>query len=234
MTGKTLTVSGLSAGYGGVPVVHGVDLSVAPGEVVALVGPNGGGKSTIMLTCSGLVKPLGGQIRLGDEVLNGRSPNELVGKGVVQVPEDRSLFYSLTVEENLRVASSAPPRVDAYDLFPELKRLRRRRSALLSGGEQQMLAMARALYCNPSILLVDEMSLGLAPLIVERLFDALRSLSAEFGIGVLVVEQHVHLALKHVERGYVMSGGRITAEGSAADLERRWPEIEASYLGVSV
>ncbi|MGC9667594.1 ABC transporter ATP-binding protein [Planosporangium sp. 12N6] len=232
MTNESLTISKLRAGYGGVTVLHDIDIEVKPGEVVALVGPNGGGKSTTLLACSGLVKVESGEIKLGDRNIQNLAPNQIVKAGVVQVPEDRSLFYSLTVEENLRVASGSPS-FDAFELFPELKPLRRRRSALLSGGEQQMLCLARALYCEPRVLLVDEMSLGLAPLIVERLFEALRDFATRLNIGVLVVEQHVHLALKHVERGYVLSAGRITAEGSAAELEARWPEIEASYLGVA-
>jgi branched-chain amino acid transport system ATP-binding protein len=233
MSGSKLLVTELSSGYGGVAVLHDVNLRVDPGELVALVGPNGAGKSTLLLTCSGLVHATSGSVQLGGRNLVGVPAHEIVRAGLVQVAEDRSLFYGLTVEENLRVAAREPS-IDAYELFPDLRPLRRRKAGLLSGGEQQMLCLARALYCKPQILLVDEMSLGLAPIIVDRLFAALGELARELQLGVLVVEQHVHLALRNVSRGYVLSGGRVTAEGTAADLERRWPEIEASYLGIAV
>jgi branched-chain amino acid transport system ATP-binding protein len=233
MSGSELVVHELSSGYGGIAVLHDVSLRVDPGELVALVGPNGAGKSTLLLTCSGLVPATAGSVQLGGRDLVGVPAHQIVRAGLVQVAEDRSLFYGLTVEENLRVAARAPT-IDAFELFPDLRPLRRRKAGLLSGGEQQMLCLARALYCNPRMLLVDEMSLGLAPIIVDRLFTALAELARELQLGVLVVEQHVHLALRSVSRGYVLAGGRVTTEGSAADLERRWPEIEASYLGVAV
>jgi branched-chain amino acid transport system ATP-binding protein len=232
MADSGLVVSQLNSGYGGIAVLHDVDLHVRPGELVALVGPNGAGKSTLLLTCSGLVRATSGVVSLDGRDLARLPAHKVVRAGVVQVAEDRSLFYGLTVEENLRVAANSPG-LDAFELFPDLRPLRRRRAGLLSGGEQQMLCLARALYCKPRILLVDEMSLGLAPIIVDRLFSALARLAVELNLGVLIVEQHVHLALRNVQRGYVLSGGRVTAEGSAEDLERRWPEIEASYLGVA-
>lgn len=225
-------MSNLSAGYGGIAVLHGVDLRVRPGELVALVGPNGAGKSTLLLTCSGLVRPTAGEVKLDGRDLRALAPHQIVRAGVVQVPEDRSLFYGLTVEENLRVAARNPG-LDAFEFFPALRPVRRRRAGVLSGGEQQMLCLARALYCKPRFLLADEMSLGLAPKIVDDLFSVLRRLTTELHLGVLVVEQHVHLAFRNVQRGYVLSGGRVAAEGPAEDLERRWPQIEASYLGVA-
>ena len=232
MTDSGLVISGLRAGYGKVAVLRDVDVAVRPGEIVALLGPNGGGKSTTLLASSGLADVTQGDIRLDGTTLVGLSPTRIVRAGLVHVPEDRSLFGSMTVEENLRVASSADLS-PMWELFPELERMSNRRAALLSGGEQQMLCLARALRCDPKALLVDEMSLGLAPLIVERLFVALEQLVSTTNVGVLVVEQHVHVALKYVSRGYVMSGGRVTAEGSARELEARWEDIEASYLGVT-
>jgi branched-chain amino acid transport system ATP-binding protein len=232
VSGSGLVVQNLNAGYGGVAVLHDVDLQVGEGELVALVGPNGAGKSTLLLACSGLVRASAGSVRLDGAELAGMPAHRVARSGLVQVPEDRSLFPGLTVEEHLRVVTSSPD-IDVYALFPPLRPLRHRRAGLLSGGEQQMLCLARALYCRPRILLVDEMSLGLAPTIVDRLFSALAELAAQRGIGVLVIEQHVHLALRNVSRGYVLSGGRVVAQGSAAELERRWSEIEASYLGLA-
>ena len=229
-TGPVVEVSGLSAGYGRLTVLHHVDLHLGEGEIVSLLGPNGAGKSTLLLSISGLVKISAGDVRIDGRSVLHSAPHAVARRGVAHIPEDRSLFPSLTVDEHLRLASK-PGSTDVYALFPELARMKNKRAGVLSGGEQQMLALARALVANPRALLVDEMSLGLAPVIVERLFAALGEISRSRGIGILLVEQHVHLALKYTQRGYVLSGGRIAAEGSSADLLDRWSEVESSYLG---
>ena len=230
-------IENLSAGYAGVAVIRGVNLNVAKGEVVALLGPNGAGKTTTLLTTSGLLKTLEGKVTVLGESANSGAPHKTARLGLAHVPEDRSLFFGLTVQENLRLglrgkrSEQAMGYEAALDLLPALRPLMNRRAGLLSGGEQQMLAMARALVSNPKVLLVDEMSLGLAPIIVERLLPIVRDIANETGAGVLIVEQHVHLALEVADRAYVMSHGEIVLEGSAQELMERQDLLEASYLG---
>ena len=230
-------IENLSAGYAGVAVIRGVNLTVAKGEVVALLGPNGAGKTTTLLTTSGLLKTLEGKVTVLGESANSGAPHKTARLGLAHVPEDRSLFFGLTVQENLRLglrgkrSEQAMGYEAALDLLPALRPLMNRRAGLLSGGEQQMLAMARALVSNPKVLLVDEMSLGLAPIIVERLLPIVRDIANETGAGVLIVEQHVHLALEVADRAYVMSHGEIVLEGSAQELMERQELLEASYLG---
>jgi branched-chain amino acid transport system ATP-binding protein len=235
--GRLLDISGLSSGYSGVPVVRGLDLHVDAGEVVALLGPNGAGKTTTLLTVSGILKVLDGSVEvLGEPTVFG-SPHKVARRGLAHVPEDRSLFFGLTVQENLRLglrgnkSAQAEGYEQALEMLPALRPLMGRRAGLLSGGEQQMLAMARALVSQPKLLLVDEMSLGLAPIIVERLLPLVRDIADSTGAGVLIVEQHVHLALEVANRAYVMSHGEIVLEGSAAELMERQDLLEASYLG---
>ena len=232
-----LDINNLSAGYAGVAVIRGVNITVNKGEVVALLGPNGAGKTTTLLSTSGLLKALEGTVTVLGEPANSGAPYKTARLGLAHVPEDRSLFFGLTVQENLRLglrgkrSDQAAGYEAALDLLPALRPLMQRRAGLLSGGEQQMLAMARALVSNPKMLLVDEMSLGLAPIIVERLLPIVRDIASETGAGVLIVEEQVHLALEVWDLAYVMSHGEIVLEGSADELLERQDLLEASYLG---
>lgn len=232
VTDVAVDVRGLDAGYAGVPVVRALNLSVAPGEVVALLGPNGAGKTTTLLTISGILPAIKGTILVGGRPVPKDKPHLLPRRGLAHVPEDRSLFFQLTVAENIRLGRrrrSDEERVLAY--FPELRRLLNRRAGLLSGGEQQMLALGRALASDPKVLLVDEMSLGLAPVIVERLLPVLRRVADEHGTAVLLVEQHVQMALHVADRAYVLTHGNLMLEGQAAELAKRHDLLEANYLG---
>ena len=230
-----LSVAGLRVRYSGMVALDGVSLDVRQGEIFGLIGPNGAGKTTTLLTISGLLRPLGGSLRIFGEPAGKRSASGIARSGVAHVPEDRSLFTQLTVAENIRLACRGAGRRAREDevlgYFPELARIRSRKAGLLSGGEQQMLAVGRALASSPRLLLVDEMSLGLAPVIVRRLLPILRTIAREGGIGVLFVEQHVQFALDLADRAYLMNRGRIALSGTGAELRTRKDLVQASYLG---
>jgi branched-chain amino acid transport system ATP-binding protein len=228
-----LALESLDAGYGQLAVVRDLNLRVDEGEVVALLGPNGAGKTTTLLTACGLLSPLAGEVRVLGRRLSGRHPSEAARRGVALVPEDRALFFDLTVYENLRVGSRGrrKPIQRALEFFPELAPLAKKKAGLLSGGQQQMLTIARGLAAQPQLLVIDEMSLGLAPLLVRRLLALLRDVVTETGTALLLVEQHTHLALTIADRAYVLSHGDLVLEGSAEDLRRRRDLLEVSYLG---
>jgi branched-chain amino acid transport system ATP-binding protein len=231
---RVLDMRAASCGYGGVPVVRGLDLHVDEGEVVALLGANGAGKTTTLLAVSGLVEILDGTIDVLGIPMRARRTLRAVRAGLAHVTEERSVFMGLTVRENLRLAAvqRSPIGIDqvlAY--FPALEGLLDRRTGLLSGGEQQMLALGRALLRAPRLLLVDELSLGLAPIIVERLLPVVRDIARDTGAGVLLVEQHVQLALEVADRTYVLARGSCTFTGPPGALRSDAGLLEASYLG---
>ena len=221
-----LEVRGLAAGYGDVPVVHGIDLRVDAGEVVALLGPNGAGKTTTLLALGGVL-PSTGEVRYDDRPLTGPL-HRRARRGLGLITEERAVFRQLSTRTNLALGAGG---VDgALEVFPELDRLLDRKAGLLSGGEQQMVVLARALAARPRLLLVDELSLGLAPMMVARLLTALGEAAAD-GMSVLLVEQHARQALEVAARAYVLLRGAIELEGTGADLLARLPEIERTYLG---
>jgi branched-chain amino acid transport system ATP-binding protein len=234
-----LDVADLHAGYGPIPVLHRLSLTVQPGEIVALIGANGAGKTTTLMCISGIVAARAGRIRFaGRDLLAERvPPHEIVRRGLIQVPEGRKIFGRLTVRENLEMGAFTRRDADgiradiekAFTLFPILRQRQMQLGGLLSGGEQQMLAIARALMARPKLLLLDEPSLGLAPQIVVQIFDVIRELNRQ-GVAVLLVEQNARLALKVAHRGYVLETGRITFTGRADELLTD-PRIRAAYLG---
>jgi branched-chain amino acid transport system ATP-binding protein len=221
---------------GGRTVVRDVSLAIPAGEVTTLLGPNGAGKSTLVLAVGGVLRPSEGKVLLGDEDLTRRRPELIRAAGVAIVPEGRRLLPELSVEDNLRVATYALSRADAkagveyaVELFPELKRRWSAPGRSLSGGEQQMVVLAQALVSRPKVVLVDELSLGLAPVVVKRLVPTLESVAAS-GVGVLLIEQFAHIALGLANSAYVLEGGRIRYKGTARELKERPELLHSAYL----
>src|SRR3954451_19911463 len=233
MSERLLEVDSLDAGYLGTPVVRGLSLHVEAGEVVALLGSNGAGKTTTLSTIAGLIQPLAGSIRYAGDDIGGTPTHRLARHRLSLVPEGRSLFFGLTVRDHLKLAKTGNglPKEELLEFLPELEKCLDRKAGVLSGGEQQMLAVGRALVTKPRLLLVDEMSLGLAPVIVERLLPILRRVASDLGAGVLFVEQHVAKALQLADRAYVLSHGQLVLEGPAGELRKRPDLIKSSYLG---
>ncbi|MSO93545.1 MAG: ABC transporter ATP-binding protein [Rhodospirillales bacterium] len=235
-----LRLANVEANYGAVRALRGISISVAEGAIVCLLGANGAGKSTTLKAISGVVRPSAGTIEFDGKLLNGMSPTHIVGLGVAQVPEGRKIFKDLTVIENLQMGAYV--RKDArgiaadldfvFHLFPRLKERTRQLGGTLSGGEQQMLAIGRGLMAKPRLLLLDEPSLGLAPILIADIFNALRQINKEHGTTLLIVEQNAHVALKNANFGYVLQVGQVAVEGSAEELRRR-KEVVESYLGSS-
>lgn len=225
----------LDAGYGGVPVVRSFSLEAMPSEMVAILGANGAGKSTVLATLAGVLPRISGDITLDGHPLRTSKPHRFPALGISFVPDDRALFTTLTAKENLALAhASTTQRVDdVLDHFPALVPRLGIKAGMLSGGEQQMLALARALIAQPRVLLIDELSLGLAPVIAAELLQVVRRMSNERGTSVIFVEQHVHMALNVADRGVVMSHGQLVLSGSAAELQQDRKALESSYLGES-
>jgi branched-chain amino acid transport system ATP-binding protein len=236
MSDAPLRLSGVTVARGGRPVVHEVSLEIPPGEVTALLGPNGAGKSTLVLAVAGVLRPLAGSIAIGGRELGGRRPERIRAAGVAVVPEGRRLLSDLSVEDNLNVATYALTREEArsgreyaLELFPELTKRLDLAARSLSGGEQQMLVLAQALVSKPGFILIDELSLGLAPVIVKRLVPTIRTV-AESGVGVLLIEQFATVALGLANRAHVMDRGRIQFTGLASELRARPELLQSSYL----
>jgi branched-chain amino acid transport system ATP-binding protein len=232
-----LAVRDLRVKYGNVEVLHGINVAVKEGEIVAILGANGAGKSTTLMAVSGIVKSSGGAVEFDGKQIHKLKAHDIVREGVIQVPEGRRIFNTLTVEENLALgafvrddaARIAKTREWIYELFPILKERRDQLGGTLSGGEQQMLAIARGLMAEPKILLLDEPSLGLAPLLVKAIFRTLEQIN-KAGVTIVLVEQNARAALKLAHRGYIMEVGNIVLEDSAANLLAN-PEVQKAYLG---
>jgi branched-chain amino acid transport system ATP-binding protein len=232
-----LALEKLQVAYGGIRAVKGVDLTVAPGELVCLIGANGAGKTTTLRAITGLVRAAAGRIVYDGEDIADKRVHEIARRGLALVPEGRGVFPQLTIEENLAMGAyarsdAAAVKADverAFGLFPRLKERRSQTAGTLSGGEQQMLAIARAMMSRPKLLLLDEPSMGLAPLMVEKIFEVIRAIAAE-GVTMLLVEQNARLALEVSHRGYVLEGGLVTLTGEARSLLND-PRIREAYLG---
>ena len=233
-----LEVDDIHTYYGNIHALKGVSLAVEEGEIVTLIGANGAGKTTTLNTICGIIRPRTGSVRLDGEDLGTVAPHKIVSAGVVQVPEGRRIFARLTVEENLRMGGFTVSDQEvkdgverAFEMFPRLLERRTQIAGTLSGGEQQMLAMGRALMSKPKVLLLDEPSMGLAPVLVDAIFDTIRALHAE-GTTILLIEQNARMALQVADRGYVIESGRILLTDSADNL-RENEEVRNSYLGIA-
>lgn len=237
--GQLLAVKGLEVAYGDIQVLWGVDLTVEPSETVALVGSNGAGKTTLLRTISGQLPAKGGSIQFDGQELVGRSAADIVRLGIAHVPEGRQLFFGLSIRDNLLMG--AYTRKDTaeiardlewiWSLFPELVDKQRRQTGTLSGGEQQMVAIGRALMSRPRLLLIDELSLGLAPVVVDRLTGLLADIRRDTQVAILFVEQDVHLALEMASRGYILDQGRVRQSGLSEELLND-PTVKQAYLGI--
>ncbi|MCL2857267.1 MAG: ABC transporter ATP-binding protein [Oscillospiraceae bacterium] len=230
-----LRIEDLKVNYGGIEAVKGVSLEVPQGEIVTLIGANGAGKSTILRTISGLVKPSGGKVFFNDEEITGLIPYDIVSKGITLVPEGRKVFPDLTVLENLKAGAylrkdDIKPDIEwVYSLFPRLKERSWQAAGTMSGGEQQMLAVGRALMSKPKLMMMDEPSLGLAPLIVKDIFDIIKTIVAQ-GVTILLIEQNANMALQTANFAYVLEVGRITMTGQGKELLNN-EEVRKAYLG---
>ena len=232
-----LTVTGLHAGYGTTEILRGVDLTVRQGEIVAVLGANGAGKSTLNQVISGLVRSWSGAIRFADTAIERERPAAIVAHGLIHVPEGRRIFPNMTVRENLDLgayrrgrARRDPNRTKVFSIFPRLAERQSQRAGTLSGGEQQMLAIGRGLMAEPKLLILDEPSLGLSPLLVEELFALIKRINAD-GTALLLVEQNVVQSLEVAERAYILDNGMFVLEGRAADLKND-PNLKRTYLGM--
>jgi branched-chain amino acid transport system ATP-binding protein len=237
MAEPMLRVEGVETFYGAIQALRGVDIEVRRGEIVTLIGANGAGKSTLLMTICGSPQARSGRVRFEERDITGLPTHEIIRAGVAQVPEGRRIFARMTVYENLQMGATFgdPAHFDhdverVFALFPRLKERRDQRGGTLSGGEQQMLAIGRALMSRPRLLLLDEPSLGLAPLIVKQIFDTIGSIARQEGVTVFLVEQNAHRALNLADRGYVMVNGRITMSGAGRELLAN-DEVRAAYLG---
>jgi branched-chain amino acid transport system ATP-binding protein len=231
-----LELRSVHAHYGNIEALHGVSVRVEAGEIVTIIGANGAGKSTMLMTICGRPKPSAGEVVLEDRLLNGLEPYDIVALGIAQAPEGRRIFPQMSVLENLQMGavSTGGAHFDedvakVFSLFPRLKERQDQRGGTLSGGEQQMLCIGRALMARPRLLLLDEPSLGLAPILVKQIFDAIVEINREQGLTILLVEQNAYQALKIANRGYVLATGRVVLEGAGRDLLAN-PEIRAAYL----
>lgn len=233
---KMLAISGVKTYYGNIQALHGVDMEVEHGEIVTLIGANGAGKSTLLMTICGNPRAAAGRIMLDGREITGAPTFEIIRMGVAQAPEGRRIFPRMTVMENLQMGATTGRPEDFEEslervlaLFPRLKERAQQRGGTLSGGEQQMLAIARALMSRPRLLLLDEPSLGLAPLVVKQIFQAIRQINEQQQMTIFLVEQNAYHALKLANRGYVMVNGKITLSGTGRELLAR-PEVRAAYL----
>ena len=233
-----LDLKDVHVNYGSVPALRGVSLHVEAGEIVALIGANGAGKTTTLRSVQGLVRPSSGSIRMDGKEITRAAPHRIVAGGISHCPEGRQVFPSMTVLENLELGAVAladqtgieAQRQSVYDLFPRLHERRRQLAGSLSGGEQQMLAIGRALMAKPRVLLLDEPSMGIAPIVVENIFEMIRTINSR-GVSILLVEQNAVLALEIAARGYVLENGQIALEGPAGDLAQN-EHVQEAYLGV--
>jgi branched-chain amino acid transport system ATP-binding protein len=237
MAEPILLVSGLVAGYGGADVLRGLDMEVAPGEIVAVLGSNGVGKTTLNKSLSGVLRPRSGTIRFDGRDIHAQAPQDIVAAGLIHVPEGRKIFPDMSVRENLELGSYRRARANraanlerVFEVFPRLRERTAQRAGTLSGGEQQMLAIGRGLMAEPRLLILDEPSLGLSPLLVEEMFGLVRTLNAD-GLSILLVEQNVMQSLDLAHRAYVLENGAFVLSGKGADLARN-PELEKAYLGL--